>query len=770
MPKIRDKIFTFETVTTDAGLTIPAINSVQNDLLLAFIVSDTGTPTYTPPAGWTQIFQRVNTCSLTVFRKIATSSEPSSYTFAANVNETYSGALISISDVDTTTPINTYTDVNQSAVARINAPQITTNRDNCLILYALGSSGTVVPSWLEGPVESLIAGDGAAESLGIGAGFKAAQGSTPNNVYCLCIGSNAGVLSVLAINPPSGGASIIPTYLSQDSSVLLDVINGVTGYNGNTAMAITADTNFGTTLGAFTANDATLAASTDLGINSFHPVCRVSNTGGTQVSGSEIVFSVANRPNVTNKNILIHGSPSTEGQLQRSSTITSGKGIWLGLRSAAANDYKIWQVYGVELGGGRHKPYVINSGAGNLVASAGTLNASSVQAIGFWNGGASLGVATWEFAMAWLLDTIKIVGGNSSNPIGIKDIYQVSAQGKERFSMQLQGSNQLISYSAFELGDNGANPIYANLDSCSIEFPGQYDSSIKEVQYNSIDNVAGITYNAGSSGTIKHTNSIISSRSRYHWRIESGASGTYDFTGLTIIGAGQVILRDITSPSQFIYSNMTFSNCGTIQHNSALMQNCQFIGGRDSITLTTTNPSLISDSSFISDGTGHAIEITGTATNRTLTNIDFSGYTASNGSTGNEAIYVNIASGSMTITIDGGTTPSIRTAGATVTVVTGQVTTTITVKDVNTGSNIQNARVYLIADAGGPLSEGTVIFNNLTNASGQVSDTRSLASDQPVVGWVRKSSSAPYYKNSPITGTIDNITGLSLTVQMIPDE
>jgi hypothetical protein len=45
-----------------------------------------------------------------------------------------------------------------------------------------------------------------------------------------------------------------------------------------------------------------------------------------------------------------------------------------------------------------------------------------------------------------------------------------------------------------------------------------------------------------------------------------------------------------------------------------------------------------------------------------------SGYAASDGSTGDEAIYVNVGSGSLTITVLGGTTPSIRTAGATVTV------------------------------------------------------------------------------------------------------
>jgi hypothetical protein len=154
-------------------------------------------------------------------------------------------------------------------------------------------------------------------------------------------------------------------------------------------------------------------------------------------------------------------------------------------------------------------------------------------------------------------------------------------------------------------------------------------------------------------------------------------------------------------------------------------------------------------------------------------NCNDSGYAGTNGSTGNETIKVNVASG-QTLTINVGAGYSIptyyNTGTGTVSVVSGQVTTTITVVITGTTTPIQNARVYLVAGAGGPLSQGTVIFNDLTDVNGQVEDIRSLASDQPVTGWVRKSTSAPYYKTSPISATIDNAAGLSLTIQMIPDE
>jgi hypothetical protein len=151
----------------------------------------------------------------------------------------------------------------------------------------------------------------------------------------------------------------------------------------------------------------------------------------------------------------------------------------------------------------------------------------------------------------------------------------------------------------------------------------------------------------------------------------------------------------------------------------------------------------------------------------TLSGVTFSGYASSDGSTGNEAVYVNIATGTMTISItNGGSIPSIRTAGATVTV-QNSVTVKVTVKDINTGLAIENARVLLETDPG-----GTDILSGLTNSSGIIQTTTyAFTTNQAVTGKVRRATIAygDLYKTSPISGTITS-AGLDITVFLIPDE
>lgn len=101
-------------------------------------------------------------------------------------------------------------------------------------------------------------------------------------------------------------------------------------------------------------------------------------------------------------------------------------------------------------------------------------------------------------------------------------------------------------------------------------------------------------------------------------------------------------------------------------------------------------------------------------------------------------------------------------------VVQEAVPVTFTVQDFD-GNLIENARVYITAAAGGPLTEGTVLFNDLTNASGQITFNLDYSADQPIVGRVRKMSSAPYYKNGPVVGTVTS-TGLTSTVFLILDQ
>lgn len=93
----------------------------------------------------------------------------------------------------------------------------------------------------------------------------------------------------------------------------------------------------------------------------------------------------------------------------------------------------------------------------------------------------------------------------------------------------------------------------------------------------------------------------------------------------------------------------------------------------------------------------------------------------------------------------------------------------VTVLDINTNTPIQDARVYIEADNGGPLAQGTVIANALTNASGQISVNLDYSADQPVTGRVRKASFPPYYRTASVSETVTS-DGLSTQIFLIPDE
>lgn len=259
-------------------------------------------------------------------------------------------------------------------------------------------------------------------------------------------------------------------------------------------------------------------------------------------------------------------------------------------------------------------------------------------------------------------------------------------------------------------------------------------------------------------------------------------------TALGIVSKGQFEAVDnatisktscaFTDMGTFIYqsnstlTSTTYRRCGNITQGGATFTGCIFdtpVG-----VLSVSNLNLITESTFTSDGTGHGVDLGIIASTQSINwNNNDSGYT--NTSSGDETILASVDTG-ITLTINVGSgysTPSVYNTGlGTVNVVSGQVTLTIEVVDINTGLPIADlARVYVLTDAGGSLAEDVVIIDaELTDGVGIVTDTRSYSTSQPVKGRVRKASETPFYKTAPIAGTIDNASGLSLTIQMIPDE
>ncbi len=590
---------------------------------------------------------------------------------------TYNGSWSAVSGTDSCFYVYrfNYNEAAATGAARFTMGTTTTDRDNSLILYRLSSASAAAPTFLEGPVNYIFGADGSAESMGAGWGFLKTAGTTANNVVCDSYASGNGGQSTIAVQPPLTGATVIPAYITTDNCSYVDPIHGVTAFNTNTALAATADTNFGT--GPFsgtTANDATAAAIADVGINTFHSMGGMTNATTTnQISGAELVLAVANRPNVGTKNILCHVRASTPANLQRFTNIASGRGFWFGMRSntTGTSDHKIWRVHAVDApwGSGAHVPIIINSGAGNTVDSAGSLTTSAITAFGFWVGGIT-GTNTVQMGVGslWVMDSTVISGGNSAEPMGIEGIIKVIANGKERMSAILQGAKQMLLLQDLQIGDGGTNPVYLNLDSTAIELPSQYNESTKKINYNSTDNVIGITYYPGSSDTIIHKNSVVSSPSRYKWGLHTSASttATYDFSGLQVIGAGTVTLNKaititdltINDYSTLDISGLTFTG-GTIKNmpatNDSVTTTSSTVISESSITTTTVTAGnrwasvatadldMFSNNTFTGSHTsGHALRLTSTGT-VTITGNTFTNY-------GPAARSFNAASGVNTTT------------------------------------------------------------------------------------------------------------------------
>lgn len=130
-----------------------------------------------------------------------------------------------------------------------------------------------------------------------------------------------------------------------------------------------------------------------------------------------------------------------------------------------------------------------------------------------------------------------------------------------------------------------------------------------------------------------------------------------------------------------VLSGCTISSSGLFEVNGAAITGCSFSGANTGSVAqikldAASEASAISTCSFTKGAnTVHAIQITA-AGDYTLTGQTFSGYAASDGSVGDETIYVSVGTGTVNISVD--SSVSVRGARADVHVLVGQKTLNFT--------------------------------------------------------------------------------------------
>lgn len=248
-------------------------------------------------------------------------------------------------------------------------PTLTTTKNDCLLVWASNKDAVSVPSIIDGACQLIAGKDGSAHSDGCAWGYQKYSGITPT-VYTISMTNIMGIMAVIAVNPPHGGATVVPTYTVSDASVYISPFTGA-AWKTDTLPDNTVTTTFtGKVNGKPLVVGGTTVTRADTGINSYHAMC---NFTGVVTAGSYagIRGIIASR-SIAGKNLLFHIQPYLPVDIQTTDSVAlSGTcGVGIGLASAAGVG-KIWHVGGNGVYGDtqRHQPVVINTSATSGVLS-----------------------------------------------------------------------------------------------------------------------------------------------------------------------------------------------------------------------------------------------------------------------------------------------------------------------------------------------------------------------------------------------------------------
>ena len=250
--------------------------------------------------------------------------------------------------------------------------------------------------------------------------------------------------------------------------------------------------------------------------------------------------------------------------------------------------------------------------------------------------------------------------------------------------------------------------------------------------------------------------------------IINNASSIVELEGCSFLDTDITTLRAAT-----VSNNCTWRGSGQITANGAQITNgtiADYSGSTGTSALiwntATDTDGLLDETEFTKgSGTTHALELgLSSPTTVTLTNVIFSGYNASDGQT-DSAIHVKRTSGTVTINIDGGTTPSYISDGATVNIVSGVVPIEVEVVN-SSGSPIENARILIETSNGtGPFPYRESVSITRSGSLATVSHTgHGMSTNDKVV--IRGANEQEY--NGVFTITVTGTNSYTYTISGSP--
>lgn len=713
-------VLTQSSTTGAAAFVLTLPPHVADDIIVICVSADGGgtltatwggTSTGAAQVGATQI--STTALSAAVFYAKATGT-----TATMQVNMGITDAIhvhmIILKDVDPTT----FFDIGNAAVgvtaSEVTAASVTTTTADCLILHyiALDQNTAATPTMAHsrpGPtatmhfLDSSDNGGTTITTQAAGAAgwyFQRTAGATPTPVWDLSI-TEIYAKFVMAFRNKSGGT--IPPYVDDSASLGTQLMTGTwwasaaTRNNQNFKATPLTLSNIGPSgAGQATSFDAG-ASVVDAGLNPYSSAINSTPAiDATNAVGFEVGFPTTAIDMSTGWIVGAFQASTSKMALFNQGSIAQG-GTYLAL--ASTTNYRSFRIMARDNRDGAGAGFAVFSVQANQTQtmfgnSATPPTITAIDKILILHKGQNA-VGSFYYMDFHLIKKLILAGGNSTVPVDSQGVADIGKFCRVPVVVKA-GAAGLVAYVPIQVG--GGDAINFQIDAGALQFPRISSTTAKEINYHGADNAIGISYAGKSGDVIKHTNSVVTSKSPYYWEINAAATNaaTWDFTGLVVVNAN-VTLRNVVT-----FTGMAFSACPTLNFSSCTVNDCKVNAvptTNDTLTTNSTtaisscaitvtgltagnrwcsvaSPSIFTSNVFVgSASTGHAIRITTPGT-YTFSGNTFTSFGA-NGTT-SAAIY-NDSGGLVTLNIaGGGNTPTVRNGVGASTTINNNVTVTLT--------------------------------------------------------------------------------------------
>jgi hypothetical protein len=568
MAYVVDSTSTREDPATTTTITAKLPAHQAGDHLFAFFMKDDPTGgAWTTPTGYTNITSSASAgvnCSL--WYKEATSSETNPSSGTSDPDE-YIALMVSVRGLDGADLLNQPAVVATVTANRWQLPAVTTDEDDCLILYFTAVDQALKPTFESGA--QYLASDFNSRCSALSGWTGQKSLGTSGRPYVWAAGNDGSVNIALALNTVDGAGGYCDL-TSLPTEIVNPLIASDDSFWGGAAEDFTSILNTinGTSI-AFNAYGTKSSGNVGKTFQNAQKLTQTAGMGGYVTNLTAYNDTATDvETDLTGKLVAMHMQIDDIDEVYQGQTLADIN-FMVGLRSNSKSALRIWKAAAKDSFPDTRGYFSVvfdPSSDVDCIATAGTWDITKVD--GVFSGSHGKGQQVVLSSMCVALNTCVIVGGSSGQPAVTNSFYEAITSATVMTMEKQRGSStkQFFALQGLQIG-NGTEVTHFEDSGISLEFPKTASDEDKTCQYRVQANKIGLAIKGRAGDTIKFTDSLVSGETSWNLDLDI-TGGTSSFNGTTFNNCL------VTNTTALALTDVIFRKCGTVPSNIDMSAGC----------------------------------------------------------------------------------------------------------------------------------------------------------------------------------------------------